>query len=70
MRRIFEWILFSEAPSTIRKHEILIGMSLHEEQISLDRDTRPFPNALDICKPLIEDGPGGTVALIHSTVSS
>lgn len=34
----------------------------------LDRQNRPFPNALDICKPLIEDGPGGTIALIHSTL--
>lgn len=34
----------------------------------MDRKNLPFPTALDICKPLIEDGPGGTVAFIHSTL--
>lgn len=38
--------------------------------MALERDSKPFSNALDICKPLIEDGPGGTIALIHSTLPS
>lgn len=51
------------------KYEVLIGTSLHEGSESLNRDNRPFPNALEICKPLIEDGPRDTVSMIHSTVA-
>ncbi|RFN46906.1 nacht domain-containing protein [Fusarium flagelliforme] len=69
VRRIFGWLIFSQEQSGIMKYEVLIGTSLHEGSDCLSRDNRPFPTALEICKPLIEDGPGGTVAIIHSTVA-
>lgn len=68
--RIFEWLLFAERKGHIQKYEVLLGSSLHEGCMALERDSKPFSNALDICKPLIEDGPGGTIALIHSTLPS
>lgn len=68
MSRIFEWLLFAEGKDHISKYDVLLGSTLHEECMVLDRKNIPFPTALDICKPLIEDGPGGTVAFIHSTL--
>lgn len=70
VRRIFGWLLFAENRQAIRKRDVLLGSSVHEGTAVLQRSTKPFPNSLDICKPLIEDGPGGTVSLIHSTLST
>lgn len=70
VRRIFGWLLFAEKKQAIRKRDILLGSSIHEGSVVLQKNTKPFPNSLDICKPLIEDGPGGTVSLIHSTLAT
>ncbi len=68
VRRIFEWLLSSKEKGHVRKCELLIGTSFHKECDALDRSHRPFPTALEICKPLIEERPGGMVAFVHSTV--
>jgi hypothetical protein len=65
---MFEWLLFAEGEGHIQKYDVLLGSSLHEDCMILNRKNMPLPTALDICKPLIEEGPGGTVALIHSTL--
>lgn len=69
LQRIFGWMIFSRGNRRIRKYELRLGMALSTDAPYLDGDTRPFPNALDICKPLIEDGPGASMVFIHSTVS-
>jgi hypothetical protein len=43
-------------------------MTLGDDVTSITHDTRPFPNATEICKPFIEDGPGNTMGFMHSTV--
>lgn len=70
VRRIFGWLLFAEKKQGIRRRDVLLGSSIHERSDALQRSTKPFPNSLDICKPLIEDGPDGTVSLIHSTLAT
>ncbi|KAM6513595.1 hypothetical protein FALCPG4_015982 [Fusarium falciforme] len=67
-RRAFSWMLFSKGNQPLRKHELRLAMTLHVESCVVSKDTKPFPNALDICKPFIEDGPRGSVVFIHSTV--
>ncbi|KAM0437530.1 hypothetical protein ACHAPT_001894 [Fusarium lateritium] len=67
-RRVFGWMLFAKGNQPLRKHELRLAMTLHSESCIVNKDTKPFPNALDICKPFIEDGPGGCVVFIHSTV--
>ncbi|KAM5375793.1 hypothetical protein ACJZ2D_005849 [Fusarium nematophilum] len=39
-----------------------------EGRETLGDETKPLPNSTDICKPLIEDGPGGSLVFVHSTV--
>jgi len=52
----------------MKKYEVLDGMTLRPGRAVLDSKTKPFPNALDICNPLVEDGPNGTIVFVHSTV--
>ncbi|KAI1291072.1 hypothetical protein F5Y03DRAFT_377684 [Xylaria venustula] len=68
MRRVFSWLLCQRGKHPLRKHQIRLGMGIYPGCHVLTRETRPFPNATDICKPFIEDGPGGSLIFIHSTV--
>jgi hypothetical protein len=67
--RIFEWFLFSKVKDHIQKLDVVLKSIFHEECMILGRKSVPLPTALDICKPLIEDGPGGAITFIHSTLS-
>ncbi|KAF4445870.1 NACHT domain-containing protein [Fusarium austroafricanum] len=67
-RRVFGWMLFAKSNQPLRKHELRLALTLHSECCSVTRESKPFPNALDICHPFIEDGPRGSVVFIHSTV--
>ncbi|KAK4164640.1 hypothetical protein QBC43DRAFT_45733 [Cladorrhinum sp. PSN259] len=69
VKRVFGWLIFSKDGVRTKKTDVLIGSTLCEGTEILDRDTRPFPTSLDVCKPLIEDGPHGTVTIVHSTVT-
>ncbi|KAK3989022.1 hypothetical protein QBC44DRAFT_359506 [Cladorrhinum sp. PSN332] len=69
VKRIFGWLIFSKDGVRTKKTDVLIGSTICPGTEALDRDSRPFPTSLDICKPLIEDGPHGTVAIVHSTVT-
>lgn len=61
-------MLFQKGKHPLRKYELRLGMILHAKQTQPNRDNKPIPNALDACKPFIEDGPGASVVFIHSTV--
>ncbi|KAI1421261.1 hypothetical protein F5Y12DRAFT_790113 [Xylaria sp. FL1777] len=69
LRRIFSWLIYHKGQHPLKKHEVRLAMSLYPGQEALNADTKPFANATDICKPLVEDGPGGSLVLIHSTVA-
>lgn len=68
LSRVFGWMLFAKGNQPLHKHELRLAMALHSESCLVSKETKPFPNALDICKPFIEDGPRGSVVFIHSTV--
>jgi hypothetical protein len=71
--RILEWMSCSYR--LLRRYEILDGISFRAaEQNSttyrpgcsvLDTMTKTKEEVLDLCKPLIEDGPGNTVDFVH-----
>jgi hypothetical protein len=50
------------------KCEVRLGMALDGRTQKITRDSLPWADATDICKPLIEDGPGNTLVFVHSTV--
>lgn len=50
------------------KCEVRLGMALDGRTQKVTRDSLPWADATDICKPLIEDGPGNTLVFVHSTV--
>ncbi|KAK4223329.1 hypothetical protein QBC38DRAFT_517185 [Podospora fimiseda] len=69
VKRIFVWLIFSKDGLRTKKTDFLIGSTIRPGTEELNRDSRPFPTSLDVCKPLIEDGPHGTVTIVHSTVT-
>ncbi|KAI1180456.1 hypothetical protein F4777DRAFT_530453 [Nemania sp. FL0916] len=68
IRRVFSWLLCQQGKHPLQKHQIRLGMAIYPGCHVLTRDKRPFPNATDICKPFVEDGIGGSLVFIHSTV--
>ncbi|RYP76705.1 hypothetical protein DL770_007179 [Monosporascus sp. CRB-9-2] len=64
--RILAWLIFSKRP--LKRHELLHGAALTYENPFLDRWNMLYETAIDKCKPLVEDLPDGTIALVHSTV--
>ncbi|KAK8031326.1 hypothetical protein PG990_001060 [Apiospora arundinis] len=68
IRRLFAWLIGQRGTYPLAKHMIRLGMTLFPESPRVLSSTRPFPNATDICKPLIEDGPGASLLFVHSTV--
>ncbi|KAI0424916.1 hypothetical protein F5Y09DRAFT_352946 [Xylaria sp. FL1042] len=68
IRRVFSWIMYCKGRHPLRKCQVRIAMILNPDCQIMTRETRPFPNATDICKPFIEDGPGGSLVFVHSSV--
>ncbi|KAH0560092.1 hypothetical protein GP486_003385 [Trichoglossum hirsutum] len=64
--RILEWIALAKRP--MKKIELLDGVTLHRGNSQLNEKTRLWERVIDVCKPLVEDGPNGTVVFIHFTV--
>ena len=64
--RVLEWV--AVAKRRLKKFELLDGVSLHAGNSLLDEDTRLWESVIDLCKPLIEEGPNGTVVFVHFTV--
>lgn len=64
--RIFKWMSLAERP--LQKHELLDAVSFHSGNTLLNENTRVGETVLDLCKPLVEESPNGTVVFIHFTV--
>lgn len=61
--RILEWIACSFRMMKI--HEVQDGIVLHSVDSVLDETTKLNANFLNICKPLIEEGPRKTIDFVH-----
>jgi hypothetical protein len=61
--RILEWMSYSYR--RLKVHEILDGVSIRPDRICLDNNTKLPRRVLDICRPLIEDGPCNTLIFVH-----
>lgn len=61
--RILEWMACSTR--TLKIYELLDGISLSPGCTTLDRRTKMNKEVLDLCRPLIEDGPKNTVEFVH-----
>jgi len=60
---ILEWIACSFR--ILKAHEIQDGIVLCTDGIVLDEHSKLVPGFLDVCKPLIEEGPKGTMDFVH-----
>jgi hypothetical protein len=63
--RILEQMSCSYRP--LKKYEILDGISLRPGYTILSK-TKIHKDALDLCRPLIEDGPSNTIEFVHFSV--
>jgi len=61
--RILEWMACSYRP--LRAHEILDGIAFKPGRTFLDARTKVHRDVLDLCRPLIEDGPSDTIDFVH-----
>jgi hypothetical protein len=62
--RVLEWIACSFR--IMKVHEIQDGIVLHTRDIELNERTKLRDNKfLDLCKPLIEEGPNNTIDFVH-----
>jgi hypothetical protein len=64
--RILEWIAFAKRP--LKRAELLDAVSLHRGNSQLNEETRLWEQVIELCKPLVEDGPNETIVFIHFTV--
>ena len=62
-RRILEWLACS--CRLMKIHEVQDGIAFHADNQVLDDDTKLSPAVLDLCKPLIEEGPNKTIDFVH-----
>lgn len=61
--KILEWLACSFRPLKI--HEIQDGITFDTEGAGLNEETKLGRQIIDLCKPLIEEGPGNTVDFVH-----
>lgn len=61
--KILEWLACSFRP--LKVYEIQDGITFGPENTFLTDETKLKPGFVDLCKPLIEEGPGGTVDFVH-----
>ncbi|KAH8680543.1 hypothetical protein BX600DRAFT_636 [Xylariales sp. PMI_506] len=69
IRRIFSWLVMHRSSLPLLNIHVRTGMVLYPSCDTINAETKPFPNATDICKPLVESGPGGSLVFVHSTVT-
>ncbi|KAF2493309.1 hypothetical protein BU16DRAFT_563472 [Lophium mytilinum] len=64
--RILEWITFAKrAP---KKYEVQDAVALTASNTILSEKTKLPETVLQLCRPLIEDGPDNTIVFVHFTV--
>ena len=61
--RILEWMAYSYR--TLKIYEILDGITFQPSSTTLDSRTKLRREVLDLCRPLIEDGPSNTIEFVH-----
>ncbi len=61
--RILEWIACSSR--TLKRYEIQDGVVFTLENNVLDAGTKQSASIIELCKPIIEEGPGNTVDFVH-----
>ncbi|TVY35124.1 Vegetative incompatibility protein [Lachnellula occidentalis] len=61
--RILEWMACSYRP--LKSYEILDGIAFQPGSTTLDEKTKMHKKVLDLCRPLIEDGPSNTLDFVH-----
>jgi hypothetical protein len=61
--QILQWIACSFR--LLKKHEVQDGVIFKKRGLVLDEQTKVVPGFLDLCKPLIEEGPKNTVDFVH-----
>ena len=61
--RIFSWLLVTDRP--LKVHEILDGVAFCTPPYDLNEQTKIRKQFLDLCKPLVEVSPEGTVSIVH-----
>jgi hypothetical protein len=60
--RILGWLTLTFRP--LKAWEVCDGLVFHEREM-LNNETKLSAGVLDICKPLVEEREGGTIALVH-----
>ncbi|KAJ9503773.1 hypothetical protein H2202_000912 [Exophiala xenobiotica] len=61
--RILEWLACS--CRLMKMREVQDGIVFHANNMVLDDETKLSPAVLDLCKPLIEEGPNKTIDFVH-----
>ncbi|TVY89373.1 Vegetative incompatibility protein HET-E-1 [Lachnellula willkommii] len=61
--RILEWMACSYRP--LKSYEILDGIMFRPGSTTLNEKTKMHKKVLDLCRPLIEDGPSNTLDFVH-----
>jgi len=64
--RILGWMSCSYR--ILKSYEILDGIAFDALNTTLTPKTKVRKDILDLCRPLIEDGPAGTVGFVHFSV--
>lgn len=64
--RMLTWLTFGFRP--LRSHELLHGVAITADSPTLNKATILQTRAVEICKPLIEQMPNGTISLVHFTL--
>ncbi|KIW95094.1 uncharacterized protein Z519_03678 [Cladophialophora bantiana CBS 173.52] len=60
---ILEWLACS--CRLMKMREVQDGIVFHVDNMVLDDETKLSPAVLDLCKPLIEEGPNKTIDFVH-----
>ncbi|PVH68513.1 hypothetical protein DL98DRAFT_599456 [Cadophora sp. DSE1049] len=61
--RILEWMAYSYRP--LKVHELLEGISFRSSSLSSDNRPEMKRDVLNLCRPLVEDGPSDTLDFVH-----